>query len=50
MEPKVRRHSVQNGKQAKSETEVLNCYRRVRDEIKAFIETLPDTFGINSNQ
>ncbi|MBN1845283.1 MAG: arsenate reductase ArsC [Sedimentisphaerales bacterium] len=28
--------------QAKSEIEALNCYRRVRDEIKAFIETLPD--------
>ena len=36
-------------KQAKTKEEVLDCYRRVRDEIKAFIETLPDTFGINSN-
>lgn len=36
--------------QSKSESEALNCYRRVRDEIKAFIETLPDAFSINSNQ
>jgi arsenate reductase len=27
--------------EAKSEQEALDCYRRVRDEIKAFIETLP---------
>ena len=27
-------------KKAQSEQEVLNCYRRVRDEIKAFVETL----------
>jgi len=27
-------------KEAKNEQEVLDCYRRVRDEIKAFIETL----------
>lgn len=26
-----------------SEEEQLNCYRRVRDEIKAFVETLPDS-------
>ena len=24
-----------------TEEEALNCYRRVRDEIKAFVETLP---------
>jgi arsenate reductase len=29
-------------KEAKTEEEALNCYRRVRDEIKAFIETLPE--------
>ncbi|MBN2132834.1 MAG: arsenite methyltransferase [Sedimentisphaerales bacterium] len=29
--------------EAKSEEEKLDCYRRVRDEIKAFIETLPKT-------
>ena len=29
--------------QAKTEQEALNCYRRVRDEIKAFIENLPDS-------
>jgi len=40
----------QLAQQAKSEIEALNCYRRVRDEIKAFIETLPDAFGINSKQ
>jgi len=28
-------------KQAKTEEEALDCYRRVRDEIRAFIETLP---------
>ncbi len=30
---------------AQSKQEALDCYRRVRDEIKAFIETLPD--GLN---
>jgi arsenate reductase len=30
-------------KQAKSEDEVLNIYRRVRDEIRNFVETLPDS-------
>ena len=30
-------------KSAKSEEETLNIYRRVRDEIRAFIETLPDS-------
>jgi arsenate reductase len=28
-------------KDAKTEEEALDCYRRVRDEIKAFVETLP---------
>ena len=28
-------------KSAKSEAEVLNIYRRVRDEIRAYVETLP---------
>jgi arsenate reductase len=28
---------------AKTEEEALNCYRRVRDEIRAFIEGLPET-------
>ncbi len=27
---------------AKTEQEALNCYRRVRDEIRAFIERLPE--------
>lgn len=30
-------------KETKSEEEVLDCYRRVRDEIKVFIETLPES-------
>ena len=30
---------------AKTEEEVLNHYRRVRDEIKAFIETLPEALS-----
>jgi arsenate reductase len=30
-------------KAARTEEEALNCYRRVRDEIRAFIETLPES-------
>jgi len=30
-------------KEAKTPEEVLDCYRRVRDEIKAFIEGLPES-------
>lgn len=30
-------------KEAKSEQEALDCYRRVRDEIRAFVETLPQS-------
>ncbi len=30
-------------KEAKSEEEALNCYRRVRDEIKDFINALPQS-------
>ena len=40
-------------KQAKTEEEVLNCYRRVRDEIKNFISGLPDNlekFGKGKNK
>ena len=29
-------------KDAKTEEQALDCYRKVRDEIKAFVETLPD--------
>jgi len=29
-------------KEAETEEEALNCYRRVRDEIKAFTEQLPE--------
>ena len=28
---------------ATTEEEALNCYRRVRDEIRAFVETLPES-------
>ena len=35
-------------KTAKTEKETLDCYRRVRDEIKAFIEKLPD--GLNERR
>lgn len=31
-------------KLAKTEGEALNCYRRVRDEIRGFIATMPDLF------
>ena len=31
-----------------SESEILNCYRRVRDEIKGFIETLPESLDKDS--
>lgn len=31
--------------QAKTEEEALDCYRRVRDEIRAFIETLPESLA-----
>lgn len=29
-------------KEAKTEEEALDCYRRVRDEIRSFVEKLPD--------
>ncbi len=32
---------------ADSEEEILNCYRRVRDEIRAFVETLPDAINLS---
>jgi arsenate reductase len=31
------------------ETEQRNCYRRVRDEIRAFVETLPDSLFTKGN-
>ncbi|TVS20229.1 MAG: arsenate reductase ArsC [Planctomycetaceae bacterium] len=34
-------------KQAATEDEALNHYRRVRDEIRAFVETLPDSLRID---
>jgi len=37
-------------KAAKNEEEALNCYRRVRDEIRAFIEGLPDTLMITDSR
>ncbi len=32
-------------KRAKTEEEALDCYRRVRDEIKDFVEKLPELLG-----
>lgn len=32
-------------KACRTEEGKLNCYRRVRDEIKAFVETLPEGLG-----
>ena len=32
-------------KDCATEEEKLNCYRRVRDEIKAFVEALPESFS-----
>ncbi len=29
-------------RQARNEQEILDCYRRVRDEIRRFVESLPD--------
>jgi arsenate reductase len=29
-------------KEARAEEDALNCYRRVRDEIKSFVENLPE--------
>ena len=34
-------------KEAKTEKEAMDCYRRVRDEIREFIETLPE--GLNQS-
>jgi len=33
--------------QAKTPEEALDCYRRVRDEIRAFVETLPEKLTSN---
>ena len=35
---------------ARTEEEALDHYRRVRDEIKAFVETLPDSLAQNDPQ
>jgi arsenate reductase len=35
--------------QLDDETEKLNCYRRVRDDIKAFVEKLPGYFSTVTN-
>ncbi len=46
---KILHHSFQDppslAKTAKTEEEALGHYRRVRDEIKAFVETLPESLG-----
>jgi len=34
---------------AATEEEALDCYRRVRDEIRAFVETLPDSLKQQGN-
>jgi len=34
-------------KKAKTKDEALDCYRRVRDEIRVFVETLPDALNEN---
>ena len=31
--------------EARTEEEALNCYRRVRDEIKAFVQSLPEALS-----
>ncbi len=36
-----------SAKAMKTDEEKLNCFRRVRDAIKAFVETLPE--GLNNN-
>ena len=36
-------------KQAATPEEALDHYRRVRDEIRAFVETLPEALGSSSN-
>ncbi|MHC4266079.1 MAG: arsenate reductase ArsC [Planctomycetota bacterium] len=33
--------------QAKNEQEAIDCYRKVRDEIKSFVEKLPDSLNQN---
>lgn len=37
-------------KLVEDEEEKLNCYRRVRDEIRKFVETLPEALGSCSKQ
>ncbi|MHC4131334.1 MAG: arsenate reductase ArsC [Planctomycetota bacterium] len=34
-------------RQAKAEQEAIDCYRKVRDEIKSFVEKLPDSLNQN---
>ncbi len=43
--PKMARDLAENGA---SEEDQLNCYRAVRDEIKAFVETLPESLECES--
>lgn len=37
-------------REAKSEQEVLGCYRRVRDEIRAYVQTLPESLGAGQTE
>jgi arsenate reductase len=34
-------------KEARTEEQAMNCYRKVRDEIKAFVQTLPGALNKN---
>jgi arsenate reductase len=34
--------------QGASEEEQLECYRQVRDEIRAFVETLPQSLDVDN--
>ena len=43
--PKMAKDLADNGA---SEEDQLNCYRAVRDEIKAFVETLPESLECES--
>ena len=36
-------------REAKTEEEALNCYRRVRDEIRDYVETLPESLTAGHN-
>ena len=35
-------------KKGETEEAQLNCYRKVRDDIKKFVKSLPDGIGLNT--